>query len=249
MGELAVTAVRESLMDDAVASVGSRAAVRGRFISFEGGEGTGKSTQAKSLKRKLEKLDLDVVLTREPGGSPAAELIRRLLLLGTADPFGPDCETALFYAARADHLDTLIRPALDRGAWVVTDRFSDSTRAYQAAGDTITLPFIERLDRAIVGRDAPDLTLILDLDPEIGLARARAQTSAAGEGDAFEDRELAYHKSVRDAFLDIAADHPDRCVVIDASRSKRSVQTAIWKAVNAKFGDHLATQAEAQEPA
>ncbi len=243
--------------DDAADGMG-QSVRRGRFISFEGGEGTGKSTQARLLGKRLGQKGLDVVLTREPGGSPAAELIRRLLLLGVAEPFGPECETALFYAARGDHLDRVILPALTRGAWVISDRFSDSTRAYQdlayrlPTSDVDTdVPseafhrahgLIERLERGVVGQNAPDLTLILDLDPEISIQRARGETakSATGAGaDVFEDRDIAFHRAVREAFRNIADADPDRCVVIDASAPRRSVQAAIWKEVRTRFATDL----------
>lgn len=206
---------------------------RGRFITFEGGEGTGKSTQARRLADRLAATGAEVVLTREPGGSPGAEALRELLVEGAPDRWSAVSETLLFYAAREDHLERLIRPALRRGAWVISDRFADSTRAYQAAGGGAPPELIERLDAAVVGADRPDLTLVLDLPIETGLARARGR----GEGEArFERKGAAFHRRLREGFLQIAAAEPSRCAVIDASADLDLVTEAVWAAVRMRFG-------------
>lgn len=202
----------------------------GRFITFEGGEGTGKSTQARRLRERLQAIGLEVVATREPGGSPGAEEIRALLVDGPADRWSAAAETLLLYAARSDHLDRVLRPALDRGAWVLCDRFSDSTRAYQGADASPAL--LAALEREVVGGDAPDLTLIFDLPPEEGLAR----TETRGESRTrFEAKDADYHARLRQAFLEIARAEPDRCLVIDARPDPAAVADAVWTAVNERL--------------
>ncbi len=200
---------------------------RGRFITFEGGEGTGKSTQVRILAERLRAGGLDVVVTREPGGSPGAETLRRLLLEGEADRWSPVSETLLMYAARADHLETLIRPALAKGAWVVCDRFFDSTRAYQGAGGGAPAELIASLEMAVVGDDRPDLTLVLDLPAEVGLERAISRTTL----DRIEGRDRGFHERLRAAFLEIAGREPDRCRLVDAAPDIETVAAAIWEAV------------------
>jgi len=207
---------------------------RGRFITLEGGEGVGKSVQAERLEKRLAALGLDVVRTREPGGSPGAEALREAILTGFAADFNPAGQAILFAAARVDHLDKTISPALARGAWVVSDRFADSTRAYQGAAGNLPREFIASLERLSVGSNQPDLTLILDLSSEIGLKRA-AERRRTGPADRFEAQGLAFHQILRRAFLDIAAAEPWRCVVIDADRSEESVAAAIWSAVEARL--------------
>ncbi len=209
--------------------------LRGRFITLEGGEGTGKSTQARGLADRLRGAGHDVVLTREPGGSPAAEAIRALLLEGTVAPFGPTAEALLFAVARADHVAKTIRPALEAGRWVVSDRFFDSTRAYQGA-DGVPGGEIDRLERIAVGEDRPDLTLILDLPAELGLRRAQARGVAV---DRYEADVLAVHEARRMAFLAIAAAEPKRCVVVAASGDEEAVAAAIGAAVDARLGVKL----------
>jgi dTMP kinase len=207
---------------------------RGRFITLEGGEGVGKSVQAKRLEASLAALGLDVVRTREPGGSPGAEALREAILTGFASDFSPAGQALLFAAARVDHLDRTILPALMRGAWVVSDRFADSTRAYQGAAGNLPPEFIGSLERLTVGPNRPDLTLILDLAPEIGLKRA-AERRRTGPADRFESEGLPFHATLRRAFLDIAAAEPERCVAIDAGKSEDEVAAAIWSAVEARF--------------
>ena len=200
---------------------------RGKFLTFEGGEGTGKSTQARRLADRLRERGLEVVQTREPGGTPGAEALRALLVQGGADRWSPTAELLLMYAARADHLERVIRPALARGAWVVSDRFADSSRAYQGAGGGADAALIERIDQAVVGADQPDLTLVFDLPVEIGLERAMQRG-----GDArFEAKGLAFHQRLRDGFRAIAAQHPDRCVVIDAAAGLDAVSERVWREV------------------
>src|SRR5574337_139769 len=191
----------------------------GRFITLEGGEGAGKSVQAKRLEKRLKAAGLKVLRTREPGGSPGAEALRDAILSGFAARFGPEGEALLFAAARIDHLDKKILPALARGAWVVCDRFADSTRAYQGAAGNLPPEFIASLERLTVGANRPDLTLILDLEPEVGLERA-AKRRRTGPADRFERQGLSFHETLRRAFLDIASAEPWRCAVIDAARSE-----------------------------
>src|ERR1700729_2057238 len=207
---------------------------RGRFITLEGGEGVGKSVQAKRLGERLAGLGLAVVRTREPGGSPGAEALREAILSGFAADFGPAGQALMFAAARVDHLDKTILPALGRGAWVVSDRFADSTRAYQGAAGNLPTDFIAGLERLTVGANLPDLTLILDLDPEVGLRRAAARRQT-GPADRFESEGLPFHKTLRQAFLDIAGAEPLRCAVIAADRSEDDVAAAIWSAVESRL--------------
>lgn len=208
----------------------------GKFITLEGGEGGGKSTQAKLLADRLRRNGIDVVQTREPGGSPRAEAIRKVLLSGRAKPLGPLAETVLFYAARESHLELTVRPALQRGAWVVCDRFSDSTRAYQGAAGGVSQQVLSALDHAVVGDTQPDLTLILDLPPEESLKRIAARHAEEGKTlDRFESMDLVFHKSLRDEFLSIARADPKRCVVIDASPPIADVAHAIWTVVRERL--------------
>lgn len=208
----------------------------GRFITFEGGEGAGKSTQVHRLAARLEATGLTVVTTREPGGTAKAEAIRRIILDGTARPLGADAEAILFAAARADHVDRVIRPALAAGQWVICDRYSDSTRVYQGAVGGVAQTVISALERVAVGATRPDLTLILDLPAEAALARMAARQKASGERpDRFEQDELALHERRRQAFLDIAATEPERCAVIDAARSEDEVADLVWATVTARL--------------
>jgi dTMP kinase len=201
----------------------------GRFITFEGGEGTGKSTQVRRLAERLRLHGREVVETREPGGSPGAEAIRHLLLAGVAKPLGTEAEAMLFAAARDDHMSATIRPALQRGAWVICDRFIDSTRVYQGALGNVDPRLIRSLERLVVGPDMPDLTLVLDLDPNVGLTRV----SKRGEStNRFEDENYEFHKQLRAAFRDVAEQEPDRCALIDADANEDVVAVRIWMAVS-----------------
>jgi dTMP kinase len=205
----------------------------GKFITFEGGEGTGKSTQASLLAGRLKGLGIEVVLTREPGGSAGAEVIRHVILSGAAKPLGPDVEAVLFAAARADHLDQVIRPALERGAWVVCDRFVDSTRVYQGALGKVDPRLLRGLERVTIGAAVPDLTVVLDIAPEIGLQRARSRGANA---DRFENEGQDFHEQLRAAYREIAAREPGRCILIDADAAEEKVAEEIWDAVRRRLG-------------
>jgi dTMP kinase len=206
----------------------------GLFITFEGGEGAGKSTQVARLRGRLEEAGHRVVATREPGGSPRAEAIRASILGGEAKPYGPLAEALLFSSARHDHLEKKIRPALREGAIVLCDRFADSTRAYQGAVGEIEPGLIDALEQIIVRATRPDLTLVLDLPAEEGLARAAARRQEGGSGvDRFEQENVDFHNKLRDAFRAIAKNEPERCQVIDASRGPDEVADEIWQIVSA----------------
>ena len=202
----------------------------GRFITFEGGEGSGKSTQAGILANRLARAGRKVFSTREPGGSPAAEEIREALLSGRIWQFGPFAEALLFAVARADHIENAIGQALLEGKWVVCDRFLDSTRAYQGATAGVPRGLINALERLTVGGLLPDITFILDIPPEDGLARA-AERRSGDAPDRFEGQEVMLHERVRRAFLDIAEEEPERCVVIDASQPEAMVAEDVWEIV------------------
>jgi len=201
---------------------------RGKFITFEGGEGTGKSTQSRILTARLQAEGRAAIRTREPGGSDGAEALRGLLVEGGADRWSPLSETLMMNAARRDHLERTIVPALELGEWVVCDRFADSTRAYQGAGGGVSAEFIATVERAVVGDNRPDLTLIFDLPPEIGLKRAFGRDMFEVR---FETKEFAFHTRLRAAYLAIARDEPDRCVLIDASGTEDEVADLVWRAV------------------
>jgi len=208
----------------------------GKFITFEGGEGAGKSTQAKRLKERLAEHRVNVLLTREPGGSPRAEAIREVLLSGQAKELGPIGEALLFYVARDSHLELTIRPALKIGRWVICDRFHDSTRAYQGAAGGVPLAALDALERIIVGSTMPDLTFILDLPAEEGLRRARERAEDTGQTtDHFESMSLRFHENLRSEFRAIAAAEHERCVLIDATRTEDEVAQAIWSAIIERF--------------
>ncbi len=208
---------------------------RGSFITLEGGEGAGKSTQMDRLADALRVAGRDVVATREPGGAPGAEEIRKILVSGKVDRWSPLSELLLFVAARREHVDSTIEPALSRGAWVVCDRFSDSTMAYQGYGRGL-VDECEALQRMALGAFRPDLTLILDLPVELGLERARARS---GQGKRYEQMGLDFHRRVREGFLQIARREPARCRVIDARGTFEAVQAAMRLAVAERFGVKL----------
>ena len=208
----------------------------GKFITFEGGEGAGKSTQIARLAKRLEGEGVSVVVTREPGGTPTAEAIRGALLSGLAQELGAEGEAVLFAAARADHVDRVIRPALRAGQWVLCDRFTDSTRVYQGVAGGVDVATLGALERISVGRTQPDLTIILDVPVETGLARAakrRSERNAAT--DRFEREDPGIHEARRKAYLAIARAEPDRCIVIDAGRSEAKVARAVWQAVSLRL--------------
>jgi dTMP kinase len=214
--------------------------MRGKFITFEGGEGTGKSTQAAMLALRLESLGLRVLLTREPGGSPGAEIIRHVLLSGAAKPFGPEAEAMLFAAARDDHIRCTILPALEAGNWVICDRFADSTRVYQGALGQVDQRLIKALERVSLGDLYPDLTLILDVPVALGLKRAARRRGGANP-DRFEAEKIDFHEKLRQAYLALAAAEPERCVIIDAAAPKEKVARQAWKAVNSRLAPDRAT--------
>ena len=205
----------------------------GRFVTFECGEGGGKSTNLRMLATALEAVGETVIVTREPGGSEGAEQVRRLLVEGATDRWDSVSEALLHYAARRDHVERLISPALDRGDWVVCDRFADSTMAYQGYGHGLGREPIETLHGLAIGGLKPDLTLILDLPVETGLTRAG---SRGGDETRYERMADGFHQRLRDGFLDIAAREPDRCVVIDATQEIDAVQQEVRRAVTDRLG-------------
>jgi len=205
------------------------------FITLEGGEGGGKSTQCKALAGRLRAAGVDVVTTREPGGSLAAEAIREALLAGTFKSLGTKTEALLFAAARIDHLDKTIKPALAAGTWVISDRFHDSTRAYQGTLGSLDPGFLDLLERVTLAGTKPDLTFILDLPAKTGLLRATQRRNPSTPPDRFEAESLDFHQKLRKAFQDIAAKEPGRCVIVDAAQPAEEVEKAIWDTVAARF--------------
>lgn len=200
----------------------------GLFITFEGGEGVGKSTQVRRLAARLQASGREVVVTREPGGSPGAEAIRDLVLNGSADRWSPVTETLLMYASRRDHIERTLRPALARGAVVLCDRYADSTRAYQGAAGGADPGLISALETYILEDVRPVRTLVFDLDPELGLARALGRPDAEAR---FESKGLDFHRRLREGFLDIARAEPGRCRVIDAAGDPDQVEARILAAL------------------
>ncbi|HEX9470898.1 MAG TPA: dTMP kinase, partial [Bradyrhizobium sp.] len=203
---------------------------RGRFITFEGGEGSGKSTQIKTLAERLNTAKLRAIVTREPGGSPGAEIIRHLVLSGMGKLLGPDAETLLFAAARDDHVRTVIKPALSQGIWVLCDRFSDSTRAYQGRLGQVAPEVLNAMERVTIGDLKPDLTIILDVPVEVGLQRAAARRGA-GAPDRFEAEDIKFHQDLREAYRQIAASEPERCVLVDTTADPATVAAHVWTAL------------------
>jgi dTMP kinase len=215
-----------------------------RFITFEGGEGAGKSTQIRHLARRLKERGQAVIETREPGGTPFAEAQRAVLLDPATQPASPLAEALSFYAARADHLAAVIRPALERGAFVLCDRFSDSTRAYQGAAGGVSAPELQAIDAIAVGTTQPGMTLLLDLPASVGLTRATKRRASVAHGgavsgfivaDGFEGRDLAFHERLRHGFLAIARDEPARVKVIDAAANELLIADQIWRLVDEGF--------------
>lgn len=207
---------------------------RGRFISFEGGEGSGKSTQIKLLAERLGATKIRTLVTREPGGSPGAEIIRHVVLSGMGKLLGPDAETLLFAAARDDHVRTVIQPALNRGLWVLCDRFSDSTRVYQGRLGQVSPAVLNAMERVTIGDLKPDLTVILDVPVEVGMRRAAARRGS-GAPDRFEAEDLRFHQDLREAYRQIAADEPQRCILIDANADASTVAASVWAALRDRF--------------
>lgn len=207
----------------------------GKFITIEGGEGVGKSTQIATVREHLCAQGIEVVLTREPGGTPRAERIRELLLENSPEPMPASCELLLMFAARASHVENVIRPALARGAWVVCDRFVDATYAYQGGGRGFDLQLIQMLEAAVLGTLRPDLTLLLDAPVEVASERARARNKASGSTDRFEREQRAFFERVRAAYLDRARKEPQRICIIDATHSVEHVSEAIRTALRCRL--------------
>ena len=213
-----------------------RPSLRGRFITFEGGEGSGKSTQIRKLAERLDTAKLRAIVTREPGGSPGAEIIRHLVLSGMGKLLGPDAETLLFAAARDDHVRTVILPALNQGVWVLCDRFFDSTRVYQGQLGHVLPGLVNAMQRVTIGDLKPDLTIILDVPVEVGLGRAAARRGNA-VADRFEAEDVQFHQNLREAYRQIAAEDPQRCILIDATSDPDTVASKVWTALR----EHLRT--------
>ena len=203
---------------------------RGFFITFEGGEGAGKSTQIRLLAEKLRAKGYKLLVTREPGGSPGAEAIRHVILSGAAEPFGPEMEALLFAAARSDHVEQVIRPAVQSGRIVLCDRFLDSSRVYQGGAGNLDPAYMQEMERVAINGMMPDMTLIFDIDPIEGLKRASSRRGAS-QADRFEKEDIDIHQRRRRAFLDIAEQEPDRCIVIDASGNVDAVENRVTAAV------------------
>lgn len=207
---------------------------RGRFVTFEGGEGSGKSTQIRTLAERLNAAKLRTVVTREPGGSPGAEIIRHLVLSGMGKLLGAEAETLLFAAARDDHVRSVIEPALNQGLWVLCDRFSDSTRAYQGSLGRVSPAVLNAMERVTIGSLKPDLTIILDVPVEIGMKRAAARRGTDAP-DRFEAEDVRFHQELREAYQQIAAAEPQRCVLIDAAAEPGIVAANIWATLRDRF--------------
>ncbi len=207
----------------------------GFFITFEGGEGAGKSTQMAMLAGSLKASNHDVAVTREPGGSPGAEAVRHVILSGLAEPYGPVMEAVLFATSRNDHVEQVIRPAVAAGKIVISDRFADSSRVYQGMSGALDYDFVEQLQQLAINRMTPDLTIIMDIDPKIGLERAAIRR--AGPADRFEKETVAMHQKRREGFLTIAKREPNRCVVIDATRDQAKIASDILALVNLRLAN------------
>lgn len=213
-------------------------AVAPRFITFEGGEGVGKSTQVKRLLVRLNRLGIEAVRTREPGGTPKAEHVRAFILQGRSEAWGPGAEAVLFAAARLDHVNQLIAPSLETGKWVISDRFHDSTRAYQGLTGGVDGKLIRGLETLALNGHAPDLTFVLDMDPVVAFNRVNArelEPALAQSGDRFEKEDLDWHRRLRQAFLDIAAQNQDRCVVLPANQSEDALESEVWDTLTRRY--------------
>lgn len=221
--------------------------MRGHFITFEGGEGSGKSSHAAILAQRLKALGLDVVLTREPGGSTGAEIIRHILLSGIAKPLGAETEAILFAAARDDHVRNTILPALKAGQWVISDRFIDSTRVYQGTLGNVDQRLIRSLERVTVGPAVPELTFILDVPAQIGMARAKNRRGQSA-ADRFEAESLEFHEKLREEYRTLAAAEPNRCIVIDGRPPREVVSDRIWAIVQERLHPEQLGVPEASAP-
>ena len=222
-----------------------RPANSARFITFEGGEGVGKSTQVKRLLAALSQRSVEAVRTREPGGTPKAEAVRAFILQGRSEAWGPGAEAVLFAAARLDHVNQLIAPNLEGGRWVISDRFSDSTRAYQGLTGGVDVKLIDALEVLALNGHTPDLTIVLDMDPELAFRRVmERETEAvlAETGDRFEKEDLDWHRRLREAFLEIARKNPRRCAVIPANQSEDALHQEIWDLLMRRFPELQAKQ-------
>lgn len=214
---------------------------KGAFITFEGGDGTGKSTQVRLLTAALQSAGVELVATREPGGTPQAERIRNLLLQRDSGHFDPMTEAMMMMAARREHLVDKIWPSLEEGKWVISDRFADSTRAFQGYGLGLEAETIEKIYEIIAGDFQPDLTFIFDIDPEVGLKRSMKQLSTTtntteATEDRYERMGLPFHNRLRNGFLDIVKKYPDRCVLIDATQSIEAIHKQILQVITKRFG-------------
>lgn len=217
-----------------------------RFITFEGGEGVGKSTQVKRLLTRLNRNEITAIRTREPGGTPKAEAIRAFILQGRSEDWGPGAEAVLFAAARLDHVHQLIGPSLDQGKWVISDRFHDSTRAYQGLTGGVDETLIHGLEVLALDGRTPDLTIVLDMDPDDAFRRVQGRElegALQATGDRFEKEDLDWHRRLRAAFLDIAKNNPDRCVVIPAAQSADALEQEIWDTLTRRFPELTAGSA------
>jgi dTMP kinase len=213
-------------------------AVTPRFITFEGGEGVGKSTQVKRLLVRLNRLGIEAVRTREPGGTPKAEHVRAFILQGRSEAWGPGAEAVLFAAARLDHVNQLVAPTLQGGKWVISDRFHDSTRAYQGLTGGVDDKLIRGLETLALNGHAPDLTFVLDMDPVVAFNRVNSrqlEPALAQSGDRFEKEDLDWHRRLRQAFLDIAAQNQDRCVVLPANQGEDALEDEVWDTLTRRY--------------
>ncbi|WP_127143595.1 dTMP kinase [Pelagibacterium montanilacus] len=209
---------------------------RGRFITFEGGEGVGKSTQVRHLAARLGAFHISAVQTREPGGTPKAEALRSFILRGSPESWGVGAEAVLFAAARLDHVNELIAPSIAAGKWVICDRFADSTRAYQGLTGGVDERLIDALEVLALNGQRPDLTIILDMEPETSFARIRKRAQAKGEAaDRYEREDFEFHRRLRDNFLSVAENEPERCVVLAADTDEEGLAEVIWTIVKARF--------------
>lgn len=208
---------------------------RGKFITIEGGEGVGKSTQIAALREAIAARVTEVIVTREPGGTPRAERIRQLLLATTDEPMPVASELLLMFAARSTHIENVIRPALDRGAWVVCDRFTDASYAYQGGGRSVAHEHIAVLERFVQGDLRPDLTILLDAPVEVGAARASARNASTGSSDRFEQEQRAFFERVRNVYLERARNEPNRFVIVDATAEREAVTSAIRAAIESRL--------------
>lgn len=214
----------------------------GLFITFEGGEGVGKSTQIHRLADVLRRRGHDVLVTREPGGSLGAEAVRHVLLSGAAEEFGVRMEAMLFAAARSDHIEQVIRPAVAEGTIVLCDRFMDSSRVYQGVTGNLEPQFIQHLERIAINGMMPDLTLVLDLPASVGLGRAKAREGKDAAPDRFEKEEVSTHEKRREAFIDLTRTEPERCKLVDANQPEDLVALAILAEVDSILHDGAADE-------